>query len=280
MRIIVAKTAGFCFGVKRAVEMAFDDCHKEGTYTLGPIIHNQTIIDRLEEKGIHALEDINTLDEGHVIIRAHGVGKEVYEYVKDTKIKLIDATCPFVTKIHKLVASYREKGYECIVIGDENHPEIKGIDGWGDHKSIIIKDKEHIPFERLDITKSYLVVAQTTYKKQVVDEVVKSLLEEGYTITYEHTICTATKERQEEATLLAKQADAMVVIGSPFSSNTQKLYEICRKHCPKTYCVETKEALDLSVFNEAMTIGITAGASTPEDIINGVVEKLQTIEKQ
>ncbi|MGL4798125.1 MAG: 4-hydroxy-3-methylbut-2-enyl diphosphate reductase [Cellulosilyticaceae bacterium] len=275
--IIVAQTAGFCFGVKRAVNLAFDTDVTKQTYTLGPIIHNDSIIERLATKGIVSIDSIDDKAMDTLIIRAHGVPRTIYDQAKTKGIQLIDATCPYVRKIHKLVKSYDEKGYGIIVIGDANHPEIIGINGWAQDKCFIVKDKEDLMAQALPKDKQYLIVSQTTYKKEVVEKVVTFLEEEDYQITYIPTICSATKERQEEAQAIAKEVDAMIVIGSAFSSNTQKLYEICKNHCEQTACILDDEALSAEMVAGASKIGITAGASTPQDIIEKVIEKVVQI---
>lgn len=277
MKVIVAKTAGFCFGVKRAVNLAFDTKADQPTYTFGPIIHNDSVIRRLGEKGITAIDTLDNQVIDTVIIRAHGVPEVVYKEAKAKAIKIVDATCPYVSKIHKLVNSYAEKGYGIIVIGDQNHPEIIGIDGWAQNACIIIKNKEGIDRNLLDFEKKYLVVSQTTYKKVVVDEVVECLEAEGYAIEYISTICSATKERQDEAAKISKEVQGMVVIGSPTSSNTQKLYEICKANCPNTWCVNDESELQLELFEGMTQVGVTAGASTPDDLIDQVVNRLSQL---
>lgn len=275
--VILAKTAGFCFGVKRAVQMAFDTDATQPTYTLGPIIHNDSVIERLANKGIESIDALDKEDIDTLIIRAHGVGADVYDQAKSRKIRVLDATCPYVTKIHKLVKSYQEKGYQIIVVGDVKHPEIIGINGWANNACIIVNDLEAIKQINLQKEIPYLLVSQTTYKKQVVDEIVTYLKEQGYDLTYKPTICSATKERQEEAQIIAKQVDRMIVIGSAFSSNTQKLYEICKKDCPDTYCILDEKALTKEMIEGACKVGITAGASTPSDIIEKVVEQVKQV---
>ena len=277
MEIKVAQTAGFCFGVKRAVNLAFEAEAKASIYTYGPIIHNDTIIQRLEAKGITAIDTIQDKNIDTLIIRAHGVGKALYEAAEARSIELIDATCPYVSKIHKLVNKYQKEGYEIILIGDAKHPEIIGINGWAHDACLIIKDLEDLKHHTLDQTKHYLIVSQTTYKKEVVEEVVNYLEEKEYFFTYKPTICNATKERQEEAYEMAQQMDTMLVIGSTFSSNTQKLYEICQRVCPQTYCILDQDDLTKEMIANTQKIGITAGASTPHDIIEAVVEKVKQL---
>lgn len=272
--IIIAETAGFCFGVKRAVQLAFDTEVVNPTYTFGPIIHNDSVINRLANKGIVAIDTMGDKAINTLIIRAHGVGKHIYDEAKEKKIQLVDATCPYVTKIHKLVRQYQEKGYGIIVVGDKNHPEIIGINGWANNSCIILKDVGEATHLQLDQTVPYLLVSQTTYKKEVVENIVSRLKEQAIELTYIPTICSATKERQEEASFIAKQVDTMIVIGSAFSSNTQKLYEICKKECANTHCILDESYLEEGMFKESQKIGITAGASTPSDIIESVIKEV------
>lgn len=276
MNIIVAQTAGFCFGVKRAVDMAYKQQNGINTYTFGPIIHNDVVINKLRERGINPIEHL----EGHkvdtLIIRSHGVVPEIYEEAKRKSISLIDATCPYVKKIHKLVREYLNKGYKIIIIGNKAHPEVEGINGWANHQGIIIKDAEEL--KNLDIPKAstkYLLVAQTTYKKEVADAIAAYLEIEGYDYKYINTICNATKERQEEAKEIAQKVDCMLVIGSSYSSNTLKLYEICRTYCKDSYCITEADELTDEMIKGYENIGITAGASTPASVIDEVIEKLR-----
>ncbi len=272
--IIVAKTAGFCFGVKRAVQLAFDTTPQDGTYTLGAIIHNDVVIKRLEDKGICAIDTIQEAPVQKLIIRAHGVGKAIYDASKEKDITLIDATCPYVRKIHRLVAKHSQEGYHIIVVGDANHPEIIGINGWADNACIILKNAQEVTDYVFDEQAKYLLVSQTTYKKEVVLETYEALKAKGISVAYIPTICDATSERQEEAALIASDVDVMFVIGSAFSSNTQKLYEICSNHCSKTQCILDVTQIDKSLLKDAKKIGITAGASTPGDIIEAVINTL------
>lgn len=278
MDIIVAKTAGFCFGVKRAVDLAFTTKSDKPTYTLGPIIHNDSVVNQLKEKGISPIESLEGKEIDTLIIRSHGVAPEVYNQAETKEIHLLDATCPYVKKIHKLVEKYSKEGFGVIVIGDKDHPEIVGINGWGNNECIIIKDIEDEKIKQLDQNKDYLVVSQTTYKKRIVDDILEYFNEHNYHYKYINTICNATTERQDEALQIAAQVDCMLVIGSSYSSNTQKLYEICQKECPNTYCIATKAELEASMFEGCKVIGITAGASAPSNIIEEVIQTVRELD--
>lgn len=276
MKVIIAETAGFCFGVKRAVNLAFSTESLKPTYTLGPIIHNDTVIDELKEKGISPIDSLKNQEVDTVIIRAHGVTPDVYEEAKEKEIRVVDATCPYVTKIHKLVAKYISQGYEIILIGDESHPEIIGINGWAQNRCHIGKDLEAVRQWNLSFDKKYLLVSQTTYKKQVVDDIVNDLTDKGYDLKFINTICSATDERQTEAAKVAEKVEAMIVIGSPYSSNTQKLFEICKKKCERTFCIATAKELTKDMVEGCQVVGLTAGASTPDNVIKEVVSLLES----
>lgn len=277
MKIIIAETAGFCFGVKRAVDMAFANEHEANTYTYGPIIHNEVVTGALEQKGIYAINEIEGHEVNRLIIRSHGVSPEVYEQGEKQNIEIVDATCPYVKKIHRYVEKYSANGYHILIAGNANHPEIQGINGWGQGKCFIAKDVEALKEMTLPEGK-FLFVAQTTYKKEVVDQMRDYLAEKGVEVEYINTICNATKERQEEAVTLAEQVDCMLVLGSPSSSNTGKLYEISKAHCHNTYCVTGASQLQKEMFKGCQTVGITAGASTPQSVIDEVIAYINKIE--
>ena len=278
MEIRLAKKAGFCFGVKRAVDLAYKNQDKEGTYTFGPIIHNDRVIGELSQKGIKPIDEIEGQDLKHLIIRSHGVAPDVYEAANKQGIEVVDATCPYVRKIHKLVQEYSQKDYTILIVGDAQHPEIQGISGWASQGCFIVKDKAQcLAMDLAKEGKDYLVVAQTTYKKEVVEEVVNYLKEKGYSYKFINTICNATKERQDEAAEMAKEVDAMFIIGSSLSSNTRKLYEVCKTYCEKSYCIAEASEVDGTLLEGCETIGITAGASTPQSVIQEVIKRLEEL---
>ncbi|MDD3239391.1 MAG: 4-hydroxy-3-methylbut-2-enyl diphosphate reductase [Lachnospira sp.] len=273
--VIMAKSAGFCFGVKRAVDTVYENAKKDHVYTFGPIIHNEEVVKDLEEKGVHvinSLEELHDLKEkeGTIIIRSHGVSKEVYDAIKEHGMEIVDATCPFVLKIHRIVREESEKGKQIIIIGNENHPEVEGIMGWSVTPTIVIDTKEKAEKLQLNPSVEVCIVSQTTFNYKKFQELVEIISEKGYNINISNTICNATEERQTEARDIAKQVDAMVVIGGSSSSNTRKLYEICKNECDDTFYIQTLNDLDLSKLGMADCIGITAGASTPNNIIEEV----------
>ena len=270
----VAKSAGFCFGVKRAVEMVYNEAGKEGkVYTLGPIIHNEQVVKDLEEKGVNVLDSVNDIKDGEdatVIIRSHGISEEIYSQLKKKDVKIIDATCPLVAKIHRIVKEKHKAGYQIVIAGNANHPEVEGIKGWCGNNAAIIESIEDAEKVVLNMDRKVCVVAQTTFNYKKFKDIVDILLKKSYDIDVMNTICNATEERQTEAGTIAGQSDAMLVIGGKHSSNTQKLYEICKKECSDTYFIQTLDDLDLNKLQSFRSVGITAGASTPNNIIKEV----------
>ena len=275
MEVIVAKTAGFCFGVERAVNQVYDQIKNENgpIYTLGPIIHNEEVVRDLEEKGVKVLNSENeilTLTEGTVIIRSHGVGKHIYDMLKAQGVQIMDATCPFVKKIHRIVQEQNLQGRRVIIIGDETHPEVEGIKGWGDARTMVVKNEEQMEKLPSFTGEKLCIVSQTTFNYNKFKDLVEKFEKKGYDILVLNTICNATQERQVEAERIASQVDAMIVIGGKNSSNTRKLYEICQKECKDTYYIQTLDDLNPESVNSVRSVGITAGASTPKKIIEEV----------
>ena len=276
MQVKVAKSAGFCFGVQRAVDTVYEQVEKgiRPIYTYGPIIHNEEVVKDLESKGVKAISDVDEIegmnDNATVIIRSHGVSKNVYDSIKAKKYEIVDATCPFVLKIHRIVEEESAKGKQIIIIGNEKHPEVEGIMGWSHSPVFVIDTVEKAKNMQLDNKKEVVIVSQTTFNYNKFQELVEIVNEKGYDIIVLNTICNATEERQTEAERIAKEVDAMIVIGGRASSNTQKLFEICKKECENTYYIQTLDDLDMSVFQSIDNVGITAGASTPNNIIEEV----------
>ena len=227
----------------------------------------------LEEKGvrvIHSEEELAGLTEGTVIIRSHGVGPQVYEQLRRQGLETVDATCPFVKKIHRIAAEQNRQGRRLIIIGDRNHPEVQGIRGWGDARTLVIGTMEEAEALEPDPGQKVCVVSQTTFNYNKFKELVEKISEKGYDILVLNTICNATQERQVEAKEIASKVDAMIVIGGKNSSNTQKLYEICLNECKNTYYIQTLGDFDPESVNSVRSVGITAGASTPKKIIEEV----------
>lgn len=269
--IEIAETAGFCYGVKRAVNGAYKLAKgHEIAVTLGQLIHNKSVVSELEKQGIRPVERIeDAKSDETVIIRAHGVGKRIIERLERENRKYIDLTCPFVKKIHKIVEEHYKKGYKIIIIGDKNHPEVKGINGWCDGSAYITYSPEDkIPQNLAE--SDVCIVAQTTINKNIFIQIVQNIKNTCQTPIVFDTICSATKERQSEAAKLAERSDVMLVIGGAQSSNSRKLFEIARAACPESYFIENFEEIPQNIYLKKRKIGITAGASTPGSIIEEV----------
>jgi len=277
MKINIAKSAGFCFGVKRAVDTVYKESSKKNVYTFGPIIHNDEVVADLERQGVHVIndsEDFKSLSEGTIIIRSHGVSKAIYDEILNAGLDLVDATCPFVRKIHKIVERESGDGRVIIIIGNNHHPEVEGIMGWCHTHPIVIENREQAEGIELDADMKISIVSQTTFNYNKFQDLVEIISEKGYDINVFNTICNATEERQTEARELAKKSDAMIVIGGRHSSNTQKLFEISKKECSNTFYIQTKNDLNMEDFSNIGMLGITAGASTPNNIIKEVHESM------
>ena len=277
MKINIAKSAGFCFGVKRAVDTVYKESSKKNVYTFGPIIHNDEVVADLERQGVHVIndsEDFKSLSEGTIIIRSHGVSKAIYDEILNAGLDLVDATCPFVRKIHKIVERESGDGRVIIIIGNNHHPEVEGIMGWCHTHPIVIENREQAEGIELDADTKISIVSQTTFNYNKFQDLVEIISEKGYDINVFNTICNATEERQTEVRELAKKSDAMIVIGGRHSSNTQKLFEISKKECSNTFYIQTKNDLNMEDFSNIGMLGITAGASTPNNIIKEVHESM------
>ena len=270
MKIELAKTAGFCFGVRRAVETVYEQVklHQgEKIYTYGPIIHNEEVIKDLRRQGVEVInseEELEELEEGVVIIRSHGVPKAIYDKLEEKGIDCVDATCPFVKKIHNIVAEESQKGSYIVIIGNSEHPEVEGIKGWARDDVTVIQTAEDAQHFRLpDTARRICVVSQTTFNYNKFKDLVEIITKKEYDIIVLNTICNATKERQQEARRIAERVDAMIVIGDKRSSNTQKLFEICGKACLNTYYIQTLDDFDMNQLRSVETVGITAGHPRP-----------------
>ena len=285
MKIKVAETAGFCFGVKRAVDKVYQ-LIEEGTspiYTLGPIIHNEEVVADLAARGVRVISEdmIPDLHQGTVVIRSHGVGKHIYQLLEKTDLDYIDVTCPFVLKIHRIVERESTAGKQILIFGDPNHPEVKGICGWCNGPYTVLDSREEAENFVPPDGKEICIVAQTTFNYNKFKELVEILSKKRYDnnvlniSNILNTICNATEERQKEAKNIAGEVDTMLVIGGRYSSNTQKLFEICKEECENTYYIQTPVDLDSEMFHHSSYVGITAGASTPKKIIEEVQEHVR-----
>ena len=274
-RVITAKSAGFCFGVERAVNKVYEEIEAgNDIYTYGEIIHNELVVADLEAKGVKVIrskEELEKLERGTVIIRSHGVSKDIFDHISGREgIRVVDATCPFVSKIHDVVRQQSAMGKDIIVIGDKTHPEVEGIVSYASARVSVIKDEKEAEEYDFKGAKETCIVAQTTFNLSKFQKLVEILREKSYSIYDVNTVCSATRIRQEEAHEIASKADAMIVIGSRNSSNTGKLYDICRECCAETFLIQTLDDLNLEKAKSFSCVGITAGASTPKFIIEEV----------
>ena len=274
MEVLLAKSAGFCFGVKRAVEKVYEQLgENEEIYTYGPIIHNEEVVKDLEMKGVRVIEgeeELQGLTKGTLVIRSHGVPRRIYELIEKNGLTCIDVTCPFVKRIHQIVEKESREGKKIVIIGNAGHPEVEGIRGWSSTPAAVIESVEEAQMFTLDAGESLCIVSQTTFNYNKFKELVEIFQKRGYNVNVVNTICNATEERQKEAGEIAQKVDAMIVIGGRHSSNTQKLFEICREKCKATYFIQTLDDLHLELPKTATLVGITAGASTPNNIIEEV----------
>ncbi len=275
--VILAENAGFCFGVKRAVDTSLEakKSSKENIYTFGPLVHNKNVINKLNGEGIYEVNDEGlqkVSSEDTIVIRSHGVAPQLMKKIKDTGAHVIDVTCPYVTAIHKNIKKYYDLGYQIVIVGDEKHPEVIGSNGWCNNTAIITRDGSEI-----NITADKVcIVAQTTEKISNLEKVKEAVSKQCKEVVTFNTICSATKERQKSAEETSKIVDVMLVVGSSTSSNTTKLYEICKKNCENTFFIDNSNEIPSWIMesNEVKKVGVTAGASTPDWIIQEVLDKL------
>ncbi len=274
MEVKLAERMGFCFGVKRAVDTVYEQIKNgKNIYTYGPIVNNEEVVRELSEQGVKVLEsreELMELSEGSVIIRAHGVPEKIIRILREKELECIDATCPFVKRIHNIVEKESGEGRHIVIVGNAGHPEVEGIVGWCKGPVTVLKDLEEAEEFRPPEGEKLCVVAQTTYNYNKFHNIVEILEKKGYNSIVVNTICNATEERQCSAKALAAEADVMIVIGGRHSSNTRKLYEICAEECAHTYFIQTLDDLHLELPKAVRLVGITAGASTPNKLIEEV----------
>ena len=274
MDVILAEHAGFCFGVKRAVEQVYEQAATgKPIYTYGPIIHNEEVVKDLEHRGVQVIENetqLRDIREGTVVIRSHGVSKQICDEIAAGGLECVDATCPFVKRIHKIVEKESVAGKKIVIIGNAGHPEVEGIMGWSATPAVVIGSAAEAGNFTCEPGREICVVSQTTFNYNKFQDVVEILMKKGYNGSVVNTICNATEVRQTEAREIAARVDVMIVIGGNHSSNTQKLYEICMQECANTYFIQTLNDLQLDLPKSVRLVGITAGASTPNNIIEEV----------
>ena len=281
MEVQIAKTAGFCFGVERAVNSVYEQIEKGGKiYTYGPIIHNESVVEDLAKKGVEVIaseEELKHVKDGTVILRSHGVEKRIYDILEKNGIAYVDATCPFVKKIHKIVEKASNEGDTIIIVGNPAHPEVEGICSYVNGDFYVVESVEEAAALNLAKDKKITIVSQTTFNSTKFKDIVDIFDKKGYYSSVVNTICNATAERQTEAKTIAAEVDAMLVIGGSHSSNSRKLFEICSKECDLTFFIQTKDDLNRVELPESVElVGITAGASTPKKIIEEVQKHVRT----
>ena len=276
MEIRLAKSYGFCFGVKRAIKIAEESPNSK---TFGPLIHNKNEIERLAKNfNVGLVQDLEEIEpKSRIIVRTHGIPKDQLQFLKSQDVEIIDATCPFVTKPQEIVQKMSEEGYSIVIFGDKNHPEIKGVMSYAKDPVVVLSVQELKEY-LAKLKERVATVAQTTRKFEEYQKIVAFLMEHKKEVRVFNTICNATFENQDAARELSKEADVMIIIGGKNSSNTKQLYRICKENCPHSYLVENKDELKPEWFKGKKVCGITAGASTPNWIIEEVIEKIRKLE--
>jgi 4-hydroxy-3-methylbut-2-enyl diphosphate reductase len=276
MDIMIAENRGLCYGVKRALQMARKtrQMTKGKVYTFGNLIHNPQVIQELENQDIHSIEDLRPIKEGTVIIRSHGVSPQIYALLEQKKIKTVDATCPIVTKIQKLVEELAKNEQEIVIVGNKEHPETKGLIGYSRGKGIIIEDANQVKF--LLHRKRRTVLAQSTQDLYLFTKVVAALIEKTEELKIYNTICQSTQTRQKSTSDLASRVDTLFIIGGKNSSNTQKLFHISKRILPRTYFIESARQITPEMVKGSKKIGLSGGASTPPEAIQEAVTKIKS----
>lgn len=282
MDVEISSGAGFCFGVKRAIRIAYETreiSRKENpplsVYTYGPLVHNPMVIEKLNSHGILSLDSLNGVPKGYLIVRSHGIPPELRKRARQLGFKIVDATCPLVKKIHKVVESLKKKGYNVVVIGHSNHPEVVGIVGHAGKNCIVVEDADDV--EKIQLRKKVGVVVQTTALLAKFREITARLIERCFECRIYNTICFETLKRQKETRELAGRVDVMIVAGGKNSSNTKRLADICMEAGTRTYLIEVADDLEVEWFRNISRVGVTAGASTPDEILENISERLHTI---
>lgn len=279
MKVLTVTNAGFCFGVKRAINIAFEAAkdNNNEVYTLGPIIHNPQVVEKLSVEGVRAVEDLNQDGIGKLIIRSHGVPTDIFKKASEKGIEVIDATCPFVKNAQKYAHILQKEGYQVIIVGDRGHPEVKSILSYAGDDAIVVGNAALI--EGIPLKKKVGIVAQTTQRHSIFQEVVLKCIEKAEDVKVYNTICDSTTKRQDETKRLAEEVDLVLVVGGKCSANTTQLASICRQMGTKTFHIEVPEEIEECWFNGVEKVGVTAGASTPDWIIDSVIKKVHEIDK-
>lgn len=273
MKVFLADKAGFCFGVKRAISTAFEAADGRNVYCLGPLIHNPQEVERLRQAGVKTVENFTSLKPGDsLIIRSHGVPPRVLAQAREKGLQIIDLTCPFVGKAQRDAEALHQEGYQVVVVGEKKHPEVQSILGYAGDNAVVVETAEEV--EGLTLQSRVGIVAQTTQSYGNFSEIVLRLLRLSKELKVFNTICNSTKERQDAARLLAGQVDVMLVVGGRNSANTSRLVSVCRKEGKPTYHIEVADEIQPAWLEGVSTVGVTAGASTPDWVVEGVLKKL------
>lgn len=276
MNIILSKFSGYCYGVKRAISIAQNSIGELGkVYSLGSIIHNKRAVEKLENQGLQIVDDIDK-NYKNILFRSHGVEKKFYNFANEHGMNIIDTTCTFVKKIHQIVADKYKSGNEIIIIGNKSHPEVIGINSWCDYTAQFVGDEKYVEKLKIDKNCNYVLVFQTTFNIEKYEEIVSKISEKTENLEIFNTICNATKKRQDAILEISEKVDMIVVIGDKSSSNSKKLYELASSRC-KSIFVEDCSELDRSMFENVKNVGITAGASTPDFVIDEVIKYIQDL---
>lgn len=278
MKIVTAKRAGFCFGVKRALDITLDISKKDkkGVYTLGPLIHNPQVIEKLKNEAIVPIDDIENKCIKSLIIRTHGIPNYLYDTIRSRGVNIIDATCPFVKKAQQYAQQLKESGYQVVILGDINHPEVRGIMSYAGKDVIVIDNSTVLPRLKSKVG----IVVQTTQPIESLKKLLSNIIAHVKEVKVYNTICSSTALRLKETEDMARVVDAMVVVGGKNSANTTQLTNLCKSLGVRTYHVETASEIDSTWFKDVKKVGITAGASTPHWIINEVEKKVRVIGKE
>ena len=275
VKITIAKSAGFCFGVKRAIDLAQDIASKnKDVYTFGPLIHNPQEVSRLENENIKVIEDYSKIEKGVLVLRTHGIPLDIYENLsKKENIKIVDATCPFVKKAQDIIKELSKDSEQIVIVGEKKHPEVVALVSYGKGKCLVVEDKKDV--KNVKKTGIIYIVSQTTQSPKKFEEIVNEISKISKVKVF-NTICRATFDRQTAAEKLAKEVDVMIVIGGKNSGNTTRLYQIC-SNITKTYHIEDVNEIEVEWFNNISTVGITAGASTPDWIIENIKGRIKEV---
>jgi len=276
MEIIIAKDSGLCYGVKRAIQIAKETLSKEKgkVFTLGDLIHNPQVISDLEQQGIRSREDMDELTEGTVIIRSHGVSPDIYKKIEEKNIKIVDATCPIVKRIQRLVEALAEEEEEIVIVGNKKHPESRGLIGYSQEKGIIVESEEQA--QKMPKKKRRAVLVQSTQDMNLFQKVAAALIERTEEIKVFNTICQSTQTRQKSTSELASRVDTLFIIGGKNSSNTNKLYQISKRVLPNTHFIVNSAQITSEMLKGAKKIGLSGGASTPPEAIEEAVARIKS----